>query len=233
MNQPIKDELDIENRVITLYEQANSLLVVDIESYTSAGELGKTLKELARSIDAYFEPLRVSAKAAYDQVLEKKRTELAPVNEAIELIRNNMNIYVKKEEEKRQEQERKARDQAEEDARKEREKLAKQAEKAEAKGQDEKAEGLRDKAEMVYAAPVSVAPSIDKTFKTAAGNITQAKELHIQVADIKAFLKAIVEQNVNPTMVTIGAGPLKAWVKANGLEHFPGLDIKQTVGVRL
>lgn len=224
---------EIENKSLTLYEQASNLVIKDQESYAAAGEVGKALKALEKQITDFFEPMRVKAKEAYDMVLAKKNEELAPVAEAMAMVRKTMNVFVQEQERIRQERERKLREEEQERARKERERLEKQAAKAEEKGQDEKAEDLREKAEQTYAAPVTVAPTIDKNVKTSAGNIVQSKEIKVEVTDMKAFLRAIVEQNVNPTMVSIGAGPLKAWVKANGLENFPGLHIERTVGVRL
>lgn len=230
---PINPESELEQETLTLYEQATSLTISDPATYAAAGEVGKSLKALEKKITEYFEPLRVAAKANYDAVLKKKNDELAPVQEAMDIVRKTMNVYAQEQERIRQEAERKARMEAEEAARKERERLLAQAEKAIDKGKDEKAEELLDRAELVCAAPVTVAPVVDKTIHTASGNITQAKELQITVTDVKAFISELVKRNVAPTMIDIKAGPLKAWVKANAIESFPGLHINQTVSVRL
>ena len=230
---PINPEADLEQQALTLYEKVLSISISDQDSYAAAGEVGKGLKELEKKIIDYFEPLRVTAKANYDAVLEKKNAELAPVKEAMDVLRKTMNIFIQEQERIRQEQERIARVAAEEAAKKEREKLLAQAVKAEEKGKDERAESLMEKAEAVYAEPVAVMPVIDKTIRTSAGNITQAKETQITVIDAKAFISELIKRNMALTMVEVKAGPLKAWVKANGFESFPGLSIKQTVGVRL
>ena len=151
----------------------------------------------------------------------------------MDVVRKTMNVYAQEQERIRQESERKARMEAEEAARKERERLLAQAEKAIDKGKDEKAEELLDRAELVCAAPVTVAPVVDKTIHTASGSITQAKDTQITVTDVKAFMAELVKRNVAPTMIEVKAGPLKAWVKANAIESFPGLHINQTVSVRL
>lgn len=229
----INQESALEAKCLTLYEQATALTICDQASYAAAGEVGKALKALEKEITDYFEPLRVAAKANYDTVLDKKKTELAPVQEAMDIVRKTMNVYVQEQDRIRKEAERKARIAAEEEARKERERLEKQALAAMEKGKDEKAESLMEQAELVYAAPVVVAPVVEKTVHTAAGNITQAKELQITVTDVKAFIAELAKRNVAPTMIDIKAGPLKAWVKANAIESFPGLHINQTVSVRL
>ena len=96
-------------------------------------------------------------------------------------------------------------------------------------------DALLEKAEMVYAEPVTVAPVIDKTIRTASGNITQAEELKITVTNPALFLKTLCEQNPGAVanIVKIGDGPLKSFVKTNGLKSFPGLTIVETVGVRI
>lgn len=214
----INPEAILEERSLTLYEQATSLTIVDQVSYAAAGEVGKALKALEKEITDFFEPLRISAKSAYDNVLKKKNDELAPVQEAMGIVRSTMNAYIQEQERIRREAERKAQAEAEEKARKERERLEAQAMAALAKGKDDKAETLIEKAEMVYAEPVTVAPTIEKTIKTVSGgNITQASELQVSVADLKVFLAELLKRNMTPTMIDVKAGPLKAWTKANGL----------------
>lgn len=232
---PISQETEIEMKTLTLYEKATTLVIRDQESYTAAGEVGKALKTLEKEIIDYFEPLRVNAKAAYDSVLEKKNSELGPVKEAMDAVRKIMNDYIQEQERIRQEQERKARAEAEEAARKEKERLERQALAAMEKGKEEKAESLMEKAENVYAAPVTVAPVVAKTVATSNGNIVQAKELKITVVNQAAFLKALLENNPGAVaaIIKIGDGPLKSFIKSNGFDKYPGLIIEQTVGVRL
>lgn len=228
-------EAALEAKTLTLYEQATSLVIVDEQTYISAAEVGKALKALEKEITEFFEPMRVSAKATYDAVMEKKKAELAPVTEAMDIVRKTLNVYVQEQERIRREAERKAQIAAEEAAKKEREKLEAQAMKAMEAGKEEKADSLIEKAENVYVAPVQVAPVVAKTVSTASGNITQAKELKITVTNQLAFVKALCEQNPGSvgTIIKIGDGPLKSFIKSNGIDKYPGLIIEQTVGVRL
>lgn len=229
----INPEAILEERSLTLYEQATSLTIVDQVSYAAAGETGKALKSLEKEITDYFAPMKKAAHDAHKAITKKESDELAPVKEALEIVRRTMNSYAQEQQRIQHEAERKARLEAEERARKERERLEAQALAAMEKSKDEKAESLLEKAEMVYAEPVTVAPVIDKTIKTASGNITQAKELHITVTDIKAFVSALIAQNSAMTMIDVKRGPLKAWAKANAIKSFPGLQITETVGVRI
>lgn len=230
---PINPEAELEEKTLTLYEQATALVVVDEPTYIAAGEVGKALKSLEKEITDYFAPMKKAAHDAHKAITKKESDELTPVKEALEIVRRTMNSYAQEQQRIQHEAERKAQMEAEERARKERERLEAQALAAMEKGKDEKAESLLEKAEMVYVAPVTVAPVIDKTIKTASGNITQARELHITVTDIKAFVSALVSHNSAMTMIDVKAGPLKAWAKANAIKAFPGLQITETVGVRI
>lgn len=229
----INPEAELEQKTLSLYEQATNLTINDQQTYAAAGEVGKALKSLEKEITDYFAPMKKAAHDAHKAITKKESDELAPVKEAMDVVRKTMNTYIQEQERIRQEAERKARIEAEEAARKERERLEAQALKAMEKGKDEKAEALIDQAEAVYAEPVTVAPVIDKTVRTESGNITQSKELQITVTDVKAFIAELVKRNVAPTMIEVKAGPLKAWCKANAIESFPGLHINQTVSVRL
>jgi len=229
---PINQETELEMKTLTLYEKATSLIITDNDSYIAAAEVGKGLKALEKEITEYHEPLRVAAKASYDAVLKRKNDDLAPVIEASGIVRKTVNTYIQEQDRIRKEEECKAQIKADEDARKERERLEAQALKAIESGKESKAESLMEKAENVYAAPVTVAPTVNKTVHTASGNITQAKELQITVTDIKLFVTELVKQNSAMTMISVGAGPLKSWVKSNGIKTFPGLSINETVSAR-
>jgi len=208
MNQ-ITEEM-IEEKSLTLYEQATSLVINDVQSYAAAGEVGKALKSLEKEVTDYFAPMKKAAHDAHKAITKKESDELAPIKEAIDIVRKTMNVYAQEQDRIRREAERKAQAEAEEVARKEREKLEAQALKAMEKGKDEKAEILMEQAEMVYAAPVTIAPVVDKTVRTESGNITQAKELQITVTDVKAFIAELVKRNIAPTMIEVKAGQLKS-----------------------
>lgn len=231
-NQVIEQEL--QTKALSLKDQATAMTVKDVTQYAAAGELGKSMKELRAKIVDYFAPLKKAAHEAHKAITAKEGEELKPVDEAISILRDTMNTFTREQERIRQEEERKAREKAEEDARKEREKLETQALKALEKGNEEKAETLLEKAEEVYVAPVTVAPTVAKTVATSAGNITQAKEIQVTVTDIKAFIAELVKSNPGAlaSIVDVRISGLKAFVKSNGLESFPGLSIIKTTGVR-
>lgn len=223
---------EIETQAMTLYEQALSIQVVDQDTFKAAGEFGKSLKELEKKIVDFFKPLKEAAHQAHKAITRKEAEELSPVKEAMDTLRLSMNKFLQEQERIRQEEERKARLAAAEAARKEEERLLALAAKAEEKGKVEKAEELLERAENVYVAPVTVAPKVE-TAKFEGGNVGQVKEIQITVTDLKAFLSELVKRNMAPTMIEVKAAPLKAWVKANALQNFPGLAIVETVAARI
>lgn len=232
---PINPEAELEQETLTLYEQATSLIVSDAATYAAAGELGKGLKDLEKKIVDYFAPMKKAAHEAHKAITKKESDELAPVKEAMDVVRKTMNTFIQEQERIRREAERKARAEEEERARKEKERLEAQVLKALESGKDEKAESLLEKADNVYAAPVTVAPMVDRTLRTSSGNITQAKDIKVTVLQMIPFLQALCAQNPGAVanIVKIGDGPLKAFVKTNGIKSFPGLAIEETLGVRL
>lgn len=227
-------EKELGSTALTLKEQATAMVVKDVAGYTAAGELGKSIKDLRARIVDYFAPLKKAAHEAHKAITTKESGELKPVDEAIAILRDSMNTFSREQERLRLEAQRKAEAEAKAAADKEREKLLTQAVTAEEKGKNDKAESLLERAENVYVAPVTVAPTVAKTVATTAGNITQAREVTATVTDIKLFLAAMIQQNPAALagIVDIKVGPLKAFVKANGLEQYPGLSIQRGTGVR-
>lgn len=223
---------EIEQQSLTLYEQALTLTISDQPSFAAAGELGKTLRLMEKEILDHYKPIKQAQDAAKKVILDKEKADLAPVQEAMGIVRKTMNVFLQEQERIRQEEERVKRLAAEEAARKEQERLFALAAKAEEKGKEEKAEELLERAENVYVAPVTVAPKVE-TARFDGGNVGQVKELQVSVTDLKAFLFELVKRNMAPTMVEVKAGALKAWVKANGMQNFPGLAIVETVAARI
>lgn len=201
--------------------------VTDQDSFARAGEAIKALKGLASAVKDYFNPLKTSAHKTWKEICLKENQELDPITRAEDFVRTRMNSYLAEEERKRQEIERRRIAEEEERARKEREKLEAQAKKAEAAGKVDKAEDLREKAADVYVAPVTVAPTTGAAKTDTAHVLTQDK-LIVEVADLKAFLAALIAQGSAMTMIEVKQTKLEAWAKANGVEKFPGLRIETT-----
>lgn len=232
---PEAREIALRNEASTNKEKALSLKVIDEATFIEAGEFGKSLKALESKIETHYAEAIKKAHEAHKAMISLRDKDLVPVKEALSVIRATMNTYAQEQKRIQDENDRKARIKAEEEANEKRKKLEAQAEKAIDKGQEEKAEQLMETAAAVYVQPVFIEPVLAKTVQTASGNITQAKELKVTVTDMNLFLKTLCEKNPGAvaSIVKIGDGPLKSFVKSNGLKSYPGLGILETVGVRI
>lgn len=223
-------EKDLAN-VPTLKDQAIAIKVIDNVTRIQAAELGKTAKELIDKITLYHDDVVKKAHEAHKAALARKNADLKPVEEVVAICRKSINDYDA--EVQRLERIEQARLQKieEEKAAKERERLLNAAIKAKS---EEKQEDLLERAENVYVAPVTVAPTVAKTVQTASGNITQAAELKITVIDLKAFVAELVKSNPGALaqIVDIKTAGTKSFIKTNGIEHYPGLKIERVTGVR-
>lgn len=221
----------LEETALTLRNQATAIKVTNNLTRIQAAELGKIAKDLAAQITERHEVLIKLAHAAHKEAIRVRDIDLVPVNEVVKICRDSINAY--DQEQQRLERIEQARLQKieEERAAKERERLLNAAIKAKS---EEKQETLLEQAEMVYVAPVTVAPTVAKTVQTSAGNITQAKEVTVSVANLKLFVTALCEQNPGAlaTILDVKVSGLKSFVKANGLEQYPGLSISHGTSVR-
>lgn len=233
MSNAMEMEQEFESKTLTLYEQAYLVRVVDQGTYETAGDMASTLKGLEKQITEYFKPLKESAYLAHKTITQREAKELSPVKEALDLLRGSMNAYLREQERLRLEAQRQAEEEARRQAAEERKGLLAEAEQALDSGDTVAAEELLDMEADVYTAPVIVAPVVPQTVKVGDTTLSQARDLQVEVVDPRVFLKALVERNVPPTMIEVKIAPLKAWVKANAHENFPGLRISSGPSVRI
>jgi hypothetical protein len=219
-------------QALTEREKAQALTVIDADTLGLAGEYDKALREADKKAEEYFKPIKKSFDDGKAIVLAKEKEVRGPIAEAREILRKKMSAYLTEQENKRREEEARLRREAEEAARKEQERLMKLAEKAEAKGNAEKAEELAEQAAEVYVAPVAVAKA--EPVKTANATVGAARDIEVEVVDLKAFIVALVEQNSGAfdALFNVKAAPLKAWAKTNGIKKFAGLAIRETFNAR-
>lgn len=198
------------------------------EEFEIAVEALKTLKTFKSRIVNYFKPIKGQAYKAYKMISQQEKEELNPVSELDTKIRGRVQEYTNREEQKRIALQREAERIARQKAEAERAKLLARA--AAAKTESKKAE-LTEKAEDVYAEPVFVQPSIEKTTRLNDGGTVSFKEdVNIVVVDKDALLKEIVRGNVPSLAAKIHDDNLKKWVKASGKmgNEVPGIVIQRT-----
>ena len=94
-------ERSLGDEVSMVEQNANSVLVVDDASYEQAAQITKTLKQIQKKVKDYWEPLRVSAKKTYDDILGKKKKMLDPLEQAEKILKGKMGGYVAQKERER------------------------------------------------------------------------------------------------------------------------------------
>ena len=145
-------ELDQEASAIEL--RAQGMAVSNDTDYVCAAEMLKEIKATQKKVTEYWEPLRASAKDAYDRVLSRKKDMIDPLKSAEEILKSKMTAYSDEQERKRKAQEEALRKLAEAELEK---KLA-EAAAAEASGDSEAANSAMAEAEVMD--DVSVGGSI-------------------------------------------------------------------------
>ena len=136
-------ELDREASMIELRVQR--MAVLNDTDYVCAAEMLKEIKATQKKVTEYWEPLRVSAKDAYDRVLSRKKDMIDPLKSAEDILKSKMTTYSDEQERKRKAQEEALRKLAEAELEK---KLA-EATAAEASGDTEAASSAMAEAEVM------------------------------------------------------------------------------------
>ena len=150
-------EQELEKQSQSLTIRANSFAITTDTDYQEAMQfVVEKLKPLRKAIEETFDPIIDQAHKTWKSAIAKKNEKLEPINNAIAFLDKKGKDFRYIQEQKRQEEQRKA----DELARKEQAKLEERARKAEEKGKTEKAEELQQKAQEVIA-PV-VAPKVSK-----------------------------------------------------------------------
>lgn len=85
--------------------QAESVVIATDEDYSMAGEATSNVKRMQKKVEEYWEPMRVSTKKAYDDILAHKKEMLDPLKKAEQILKGKMNSYLLEQERKRKEQE--------------------------------------------------------------------------------------------------------------------------------
>lgn len=82
----------------------NTAIVSD-DDYVATAEIVKSVKRLQKQVVEYWEPLRISAKATYDDVLRRKKEMLTPLEDAEKTLKSKIADYLLEKERKRKAQE--------------------------------------------------------------------------------------------------------------------------------
>ena len=100
-------EIELNSEASLIEQQASSVTITNDEDYSIAGGLTKSVKKMQKKVKDYWEPMRVNAKAAYDEILSHKKEMLDPLESAEKILKRKMADYSME-----KERERKAREEA-------------------------------------------------------------------------------------------------------------------------
>lgn len=247
----LAEKIEVEqpptDAALNVYREIITLEITDQASCAAMVSHVKKMKDAVKGIEAWFKPMLDKAKkvvdeakVAYDGVKSQQTESTAPFTEAARTGQTSIDTFLTAERKRAAAEALRLQEEAAAKRKLEQEELQRSAATMEEMGSTTAAAALRQEAERVVEAPVFV-PTVDRTLRVdggrAAGGATmsQVTEIEVQVTDVKAFLRYLVEQGSSATFVEFPKAKLKAWVKANGLKagEVPGLAIQETVKSRI
>lgn len=214
-------EAALEERAQAVHGLALSATVRDDADYRECGELVRRIKGLQKEVEAYWEPLRVSTKEAYDVVLHSRKIMLDPLKEAEKVLKDKMGAYTLALEKARKAE----RDSMRRDAEAERERLLQQAEEAEASGDIEGAAYLRAQADIMDG--VAVTGGVQTSTPRADG-VSQSRSWKIVSIDSAAVPIACEGTELRPVDEKAVMRLIRA---SKGTVQIPGVVYEETVTV--
>jgi len=151
------DQQEVDQKALTIIEEAHLVAVTDSETYTNAGILWKSIKDLKKKVSDHHEEIISLAHQTHKKAIAQRDKILVPLTGAGKSVKTAMETYDREQERIRQEQERRLR----EIARKEEEdRQLEEALEAEQNGEQEEAEAILE--EPAYVPPVVVPKTTPK-----------------------------------------------------------------------
>lgn len=192
---------EVQNKALSLVDQAGMVKITDPKSYEVAGFLWKTIGEVIKEVKETFDPIVEAAHKAHKKAVEQRSKYLDPLAVAQKKVKGLMSDYDAEQERIRREEQRRL----EEEARKrEEERLLQEAIEAEeeAKANGATAEVAAQVAEAVFTQPVYVPPvELPKTTPKMAGGPVFREIWSAEVVDIRLLCRAVADGKVSPECV--------------------------------
>jgi hypothetical protein len=190
---------EIQERALTVPEQAKAIIIITNEDYTRAGEILLTIKDIRKEIDATFDPIIKKAHEAHKEAVAQKKKIDAPLIEAEGIIKPRISDYLAEQERIRRAEENRLREIARKE---EEERQLMEAIAAEQAGETEEAAAIIN--EPVYVAPVVVPKSVPKiqgvstqkrwTFRVVDPSKVPREYLAVDEQKIGAVVRALKDQ---------------------------------------
>lgn len=212
------------NREVSVYEaEALRMVVASDEDFAQAGEASKEVKRMQKKVTEYWEPLRVSAKKTYDDVLARKKEMISPLESAEKILKGKMAAYTNEQKRKRREREEAMRRFAQAEV----ERKLEEASRAEAAGDAVGAEYAMAEAEVMD--DVAKGGKIGAAMPKAAG-VSTSKAWKITSIDISQVPVEIAGAIIRP----VDEKAVMALIKATkGSIKIPGIVYEETTNISI
>lgn len=217
--QPAEKELNDETALVV--RQASSMVVATDAQYTAAAEMVKGVKRLAKKVKEYWEPLRVSAKTTYDNVLAQKKEMIDPLDSAEKILKKKMSDFTMEVERRRRAQEEAMRKLAAAEA----DRKLEEAAKAEASGDTAGAEYAMAEAEVMEGVSIggsiaAQAPKATGVSRSKAWKITGIDSSKVPVVFGGVEIRPIDERAV-----------MRIIKESKGTIQIPGIQYEESVSI--
>jgi glycyl-tRNA synthetase beta subunit len=90
--------IEVENRALSLVEQAGMVKIEDAKSYEVAGFLWKTIGEVMKEVDETFDPIISATHKAHTQACDQKKKYYVPLDKAKRDVKGLMSNYEQEQE---------------------------------------------------------------------------------------------------------------------------------------
>lgn len=218
----VKNQEDSLSREASSIEQkAQNVVVSSDAEYSAAGELTKSVKQMQKKVEEYWEPMRVSSKKAYDDILAHKKAMLDPLKAAEAILKSKMGDYLMDKERKRLAQEEMMRKLAEQEMNRKIE----EATKAEASGDAAEAEYAMAEAEVLEEASfgrsvISQAPKAQGVSRSKTWKITGIDSSKVPVTFGGIEIRPVDEKAV-----------MRLIKASKGTVQIPGVQYEESVSI--
>lgn len=197
---------EVETKAVSIVDQAKTVVVIDSETYTSAGMMWKSLGDMIKEVKDTFDPICDAANRAHKAATAKRAQYLDPLTTAQKSVKLLMSNYDAEQEKIRKAEEARlaeiARKQAEEEAL-----LAAIAAEEEAKRNGATQEEAAQEAQVIIEQPVYVPPVVvPKSVPKMAGGPVYREIWAAEITDIKALCLAVAQGKAS-TECVIGNMP--------------------------
>lgn len=245
------EPIEVEEKALSIVDQANAVKVTDPQTYTAAGIMWKSIGDMIKEVKDTFDPICEAAHKAHKAATEKRSKYLDHLTAAQKAVKSLMSAYDAEQERIRKAEEERlsAIARAEEEARRkaeierleaerkaEEDRLLAEAQAAKDRGDNDTAEiltnaavetseAIKEQSAAIAQEPIYVAPVVvQKTTPKMAGGPVYREVWAAEVTDIKALCLAVATGKSSTECVTGNMVALNRMAVAlKGTMNIPGV----------